>query len=111
MYAIRSYYDNFPEQYAYATSNIGPASGVRSVVNMGILLQRLNTMYSGTEREATRKQDREALDVLARRGVPPSFRDELAKHVKIVDALQQDEPIPDTSAHQARRVEALVELV
>ena len=101
---------NYPEQYAYATKNIGPASGIQSVVNTGVLLKRLDTMYSGAEREATRKQDREALQLLARRGVAPSLRDELAKHVKIVDELQQDEPLPDTSAYELRRVEALVEL-
>lgn len=101
---------NYPDQYKYLTDGLSPSTGMRAVLGMKTLCERYGTMVSGENREDTRKQDREALDLLTVRGVPASRMEELAKHVKRVVELQGDDAPMETDDSDVERVRALIEL-
>lgn len=104
---------NFPEQGAFVLKGgLGPSTGIQSVVNMGIALDRLDVLESGPERKATRPQDHAALALLAERKIDKAARDELRKHVTAAE-LARPVSLDDVTASEDPemvRLEAQVEL-
>ena len=104
---------NFPEQLAFVLKgDLGPSTGIQSVLNMGIALDRLDVLDKGPERKATRKQDTAALALLAERKIDGQFRATMRKHVNVaqdVTPVTLGEVTPSTDPEVAR-LEALVEL-
>ncbi len=104
---------NFPEQLAYVLKgDLGPSTGMQSVLNMSIALDRLDVLEKGQERKATRKEDAAALALLAERKIDEQLRATMRKHV---NTAQDATPVtlsdvtPSTDPEVAR-LEALVEL-
>jgi hypothetical protein len=104
---------SFPEQLAFVLKgNLGPSTGMQSVLNMGIALDRLDVLEKGPERKATRKEDTAALALLAERKIDGPFRTMMRNHVNVaqdVTPVTMGEVTPSTDPDIAR-LEALVEL-
>jgi hypothetical protein len=98
-------------QAEFLLSGIGPDEGIASVLNVRHLLDRLDALEAGPEREATREADHATLATLATRGVTPRLRAELRD---LVNAAQSAEgPVPsveDAERLAAEQHRALVEL-
>jgi hypothetical protein len=83
-----------------------------AVLNMEIVLDRLDNLRDGAERKATRKQDHEALELLATRRIDANLLQELRKHIKIAKSarpvtMADVTPGPDPNVE---RVKALIAL-
>ena len=104
---------NYPEQAAYVLrGDLGPSTGMDAVLSMEIALDRLDDLQNGAERKATRKQDHEALALLATRKIDANLLQDLRKHVKIAKTarpvtMADVTPGPDPNVE---RVKALISL-
>jgi hypothetical protein len=82
----------FPTQAELVLTGIGPSKGAASVVGMRKLLERLDTLEHGKDREATRADDHAALALLAKRGLTPAWRAEMRDHVRDAETLTPAAP-------------------
>ena len=82
----------FPAQAELVLTGIGPSKGAASVVGMRKLLERLDTLEHGKDREATRADDHAALALLAKRGLTPAWRAEMRDHVRDAEKLTPAAP-------------------
>jgi hypothetical protein len=84
----------FPEQAAFVLQGIRPATGAAAILGVERLLDRLDALEANNEREGSRKEDRAALDLLAKRGIDAKER---ARLRALVDKAQHvgDVPPPD----------------
>lgn len=102
---------HFPEQAAFVMQGLAPAQGAAAVIGVSTLLARLDQLEHAAERKATRKQDAEALDLLATRGITAAKRKELAELVKVAQSAQPISIDPKVAEdRQHRQLEALAEL-
>jgi hypothetical protein len=99
-----------PAQAAFLFNGIGPSTGAQSVINMSVLLGRIEELRSSPARASTRAEDQAALDTLARRGLGPQELDVLAELVRIALSAKS---VPSTGPKEelaAKRQAALVAL-
>jgi hypothetical protein len=94
---------HFPEQAAFVMQGLAPAQGVAAVLSVSTLLARLDALEHGAERQATRKRDLEALELLASRGITATARKELAALVKLAQSAQPITVDPKLAARAAAR--------
>lgn len=71
----------FPEQARFVLTGIGPSEGPAAAVGMKELLDRLDQLETDPAREATRREDHAALDLVAQRGFTPVARKTLREKV------------------------------
>lgn len=99
----------FPEQAEFVMKGLKPAEGAASVLSVERLLERLDALENGESRKDSRKEDRAALEVLARRGVDDATRKHLrelvAKAKSVAPVVQVDPKLAEQE--DAARVEAL----
>lgn len=96
----------FPEQLTCVLRDIKPSTGMEAVSNCAQIVRGLNELESGASRTSTRKQDAEALELLAVRGIDAEYRAMLAA---LVDkATSTPETKPRTPAELAAEDEAYV---
>lgn len=88
----------FPEVAAFLFKDLKPAQGAAAVLSVGTLLARIKSLTSGDERKETRKQDKAALDLLAKRGYTKETWDHLAA---LVDIATKGAPVPESTVEQA----------
>lgn len=90
----------FPEQRDYVFGDdLKPSTGIQAVTGVATFLSRLDALDKGTEpgREGSRKQDKEAVDVLAKkRGLTKRERVRLLDLVDV--ALGPTAALPDQSS-------------
>lgn len=99
----------FPEQADFVMKGLKPGEGAASVLSVERLLERLDALESGASRKDSRKEDRAALEVLARRGVDDAKRKhlrDLVEKAKSVAPVVQIDP-QFVEQEDAARVEAL----
>src|SRR6185369_17475427 len=62
---------HFPDAEAYVFQSLSPSTGVAAVAGVATLLTRLDALEKGSDsnRQATRKDDKKAIDLLDRRGL------------------------------------------
>jgi len=99
----------FPEQADFVMKGLKPAEGAASVLSVELLLDRLDALENGDSRKHSRKEDRAALDVLARRGVGDATRKHLRELVTKAKSVAPVVQVDPTIAEQedAARVQAL----
>jgi hypothetical protein len=102
---------HFPEQSAYVFRDLDPAQGFAAVRGVGTLLTRLDALERGTDpaRKAKAAEDKEAVELLAKRGITPAVRGQLQELVAMALSPTTTVPAPST-ADQAERRRALVAL-
>jgi hypothetical protein len=96
----------FPEQLKFVLGQMKASTGMEAVLNCRTIVLGLQAMEDGAERASTRQQDAEALAILAKRGLGPSERKELASIVEI--ATSTPETRPPTPEQVAAEDEAYV---
>jgi hypothetical protein len=101
-----------PAQAAFVLDGIGPQVGSSSVLNMAILLDRLDALEAGPEREATRAEDHAALATLSSRRMNKQRREELRALVVLAksapSAPDPDKPVRERT--EKERQASLIEL-
>lgn len=80
----------FPEQAAFVLGGIGASRGINSVLNVEILLDRLDTLATGTGRESTRERDQAAVATLAGRGLSAPDR---ARLRMLIQTAKRSNPV------------------
>jgi hypothetical protein len=95
----------FPEQARFVLSGLAPSEGPSAVAGVKHLLDRLDALESAPDRQSTRKEDRAALDALAKRGIT---REERARLRRLVDCAgpaserRSPESGPHPTDHETR---------
>jgi hypothetical protein len=86
---------HFPDAEVYVFNALSASTGVSAVAGVATFLQRVAALESGSdpERNATRKDDKKAVDLLARRGLHKAERARLAARVDV--ALGPTDPLPE----------------
>lgn len=102
----------FPAQYKFVIGNLKASTGMEAVTGVGHLLNRLDALEKGKEREATRKADHAALAKLAERGLDADERARLRGLVNTAlsvsaTADNHEKVLQDEAARQADYLEAL----
>ncbi len=100
-----------PEQSAYVFRDLEPAQGFAAVRGVGALLTRLDALERGTDpaRKARADADKQAVALLAKRGITPALRGQL--HELVAMALSPAETLPAASPEDAaERKRSLVAL-
>ena len=100
--ALAALGDEFPDQAAHVFEGLEPSTGVGAIISVKTLLDRLDHLESGADREATREADHAALKKLAARGITPEGR----AHLRglITAALGAPEPaVTDADAIAEQR--------
>lgn len=67
----------FPDQARFVLAGLGPTEGPGAVAGVRHLLDRLDALESSEERKQSRREDRAALEALAKRGITKDERDRL----------------------------------
>ena len=102
----------YPDTAEYVFRDLKPARGIDAVHGMATLLTRLDALDKGTDptRQASRKEDRKAIALLAERGITAEYRERLGKLVSL--ALGPTEPLPELklTVDPAERRRCLTEL-
>jgi hypothetical protein len=102
----------FPEQAAFVLQGIRPATGAAAILGVARLLERLDALEESDERKDSRKQDRAALELLARRGIDAKERARvrsLVEQAKQVGEISPPDP-EDLEAVERKRTESLMRL-
>lgn len=99
----------FPAQHAFVLNGLKASTGMKAVSGVSLLLDRLDALESGEDREATRKTDHAALAKLAERGLTAAERARLRGLVKTAMSVGTVDPQApeDEAAREAEYVEAL----
>jgi len=92
-----------PEQAAFVFNNLAAAQGPEAVASVAKFLDRLDALEDSADRKKTRKEDRAALDTLAKRGIDAEERIRLRKLVKSAQGLL-DLPQGDPGAEEKEAV-------
>ena len=82
--------DAFPGQAAHVFEGLEPSTGAGAIVSVKTLLDRLDDLENGEDRESTREVDHAALAKLAERGITPEVRAHLRGLITV--ALGAPEP-------------------
>jgi len=88
-----------PDQAAFVFNNLAAAQGPEAVASVAKFLDRLDALEDSAERKKSRKEDRAALDTLAKRGIDAEERIRLRKLVKSAQGLL-DLPAEDPHAEE-----------
>ena len=88
----------YPDQARFVLAGLGPTDGPGAVQGVGHLLDRLDLLESSDERRSSRREDRAALDALAKRGITKEERDRLRALVRVA-APASDSVTPRTGPH------------
>jgi hypothetical protein len=75
-----------PAQCKFVFQDLEPATGAGAILSVSTLLDRLDTLEQGKERQATRKEDHAALETLATREYTPKERRRLRELVERASA-------------------------
>ncbi|MFO0641939.1 MAG: hypothetical protein U0183_22130 [Polyangiaceae bacterium] len=99
----------FPEQHKFLfAGGLKANAGLLAVAGVRTMAQRLDALESSPERKATRKEDKAALDLLAKRGIDKAEREKIARWLATVgdhdDTLLEGE---DESADLDRKFEVV----
>ncbi|MGE0328957.1 MAG: hypothetical protein AB7S68_41965, partial [Polyangiaceae bacterium] len=102
----------FPEQHAFLLDGLAPSTGAEALLGIRLLLDRLDQMDKSSARKATRKQDAEALELLAERGIDGETRSRLRSLLSIAQRAAEPPPQSSEEKHAAElaHVETLVSL-
>lgn len=101
----------FPEQRDFVfADDLQPATGAESLLSVGTLLDRLDALDSGHKyRKAHHKKDKEAVELLARRGITAAVRKHLREQIKIASTPTKAAVVKPAVDPEKRR-EGLIEL-
>lgn len=88
----------FPDQARFVLAGLGPTDGPGAVQGVGHLLDRLDLLESSDDRRGSRREDRAALDALAKRGITKEERERLRALVRAA-APASDSVTPRTGPH------------
>jgi hypothetical protein len=103
---------HYPSAQAYVFANLSASTGVAAVHGVATFLTRIDALEGGTDpdRQATKKDDKKAVELLAKRGLDKAERARLQKLVHV--ALGPTATLPQQSGQQtpAERVKALTTL-
>ncbi|MBI4957599.1 MAG: hypothetical protein HY908_36675 [Myxococcales bacterium] len=102
-----------PKLESFVLGGIGASTGTEAVLNVSLLLERLDALERAPEREATRTEDAAALATLASRGLDAERRAELVALVAQAQSVTAPEPHEGAAADAAAttaRQQALVAL-
>jgi hypothetical protein len=95
-----------PDQDRFVFKDLEPKQGAGAVLSVATMLDRLDALESGPDRQATREDDHAALATLAARGYTPEERQRLRGLVKVAQTMTPTAtPINDED-----RKKSLVEL-
>ncbi|MCA9628580.1 MAG: hypothetical protein KC766_12970 [Myxococcales bacterium] len=102
----------FPAQHAFLLEGLQPSTGAEALLGIRALLDRMDQMEKGPSRKATRKQDAEALALLAERGIDSEARNHLRALLAIAQRAEEPPPLSNEAkdAAQLAHVETLVSL-
>ncbi|NUP14280.1 MAG: hypothetical protein HOW73_50250 [Polyangiaceae bacterium] len=91
----------FPAQAEYVLEGIGPVKGAGAVINMEVLLDRIDAMATGNGRDpATRDQDQAAVALLAKRGINEAAR---ARFRALITTAKQANPVSPLPTNREER--------
>lgn len=96
---------HFPKQHEFLfQSDLKPARGAASIVTVETMLNRLDELENGKDRKSTRKQDHEALALLAQRGITKDERTRMRGllHIAKEGTKPAAAPAPDPAQDKAR---------
>lgn len=95
----------FPSVAIYVFHDLGPSTGASAVTGVATFLSRVDALEDGSDptRAATKKDDKKAVELLAKRGLDAKERSRLAALVKT--ALRPTGVLPAPSELGAQRVE------
>lgn len=96
----------FPEDAEEILRGIAPGAGYDAVLNLEILLDRIDERESGVGREATREGDMKIVNTLAKRGFDKEERDRLKA---LITLAKQVTPVMPTAALQAKEEKRYIE--
>lgn len=99
-----------PGAEAYVFGDLSPSTGDAAVHGVATFLTRIDALEAGSDpdRQATKKDDKKAVELLATRGLDKAERARLRKLVNV--ALGPTATLPDATQTPAARVEALTKL-
>ncbi len=80
----------FPAQAQFVLGGIGASRGAAAVINLQLLMDRLDALENDPSRVATRDQDREAVAKLGERGLSKSERSRIRQ---LIEASQRANPV------------------
>ena len=102
----------FPAQHEFLLEGLQPATGAEALLGIRALLDRLDQLEKGTTRKATRKQDNEALALLAERGIGSETRARLRSLLSIAQGAAEPPPLSsdERNAAELAHLETLVAL-
>ncbi|MBK8254540.1 MAG: hypothetical protein IPK82_17970 [Polyangiaceae bacterium] len=97
-----------PSAGAYVFYNLQPGTGGEAVAAVGTFLKRIDALEKGSDpqREASKKDDKRAVELLAKRGLDKKERARLASLVEL--AMKPTVALPDSDAHVTERESARV---
>jgi hypothetical protein len=88
----------FPEQMVFLLEGLAPATNMAAVAGVTTLLDRLDALESGKDRQGSRKQDKAALGLISGRGITAEKRQEmraLAQQAQQGEAAAPADPARD----------------
>jgi hypothetical protein len=94
-----------PAQGAFLFEGLEPSKGLKAIVGIKLLLDRVNALESSPDRAATREEDHAALATLARRGYTPAEWQRLGGLVTIARRGTQQVDLPSTASAAPSPVE------
>jgi len=100
----------FPKQLAFLMEGIGPSTGMQAVANLKLLLERLDSLEKGHRKNGSGDHDKAAMALLAKRGINPAKRAELAKLVAEAESLPAADGLESADKTKARVEKRLADL-
>lgn len=89
----------WPDIAEFLLQGLKPATDMEAVLNIRTILLRLDALKNSPEREATRKQDHEALALLAKRGLSDQVQAGLRELLEIAVSSPETQPMnPEAEA-------------
>ncbi|MBL9027717.1 MAG: hypothetical protein JNL21_36340 [Myxococcales bacterium] len=79
----------FPDQARFVLAGLGPTDGPGAVQGVRHLLDRLDALEASEDRKASRREDRAALDALAKRGITTEERKRLRALVEAAEPASE----------------------